>query len=315
MISVRTVLLSLALLGCDARQGRVPDWVASAPTPALAAVSCRMGWALGKAHLDQLLARFPQAERALERFLERTRVSPGEAGRITVYLAPPDPAAPPSGGAAQAPDLVIQLGGFDDPGGLQGAIADAFPAAGIQVLDGRELPLYAVLDWDPYRFRAMADGEGRVWLGDRAALARLGGGGRVSRVVARSMAMISPDAAVQGFIRPAELLREATGSLPGELARSLPRGIESLSWGLTPGPGPRALNGFELSLGGSRGAIEEALPWLQRLAATVTAMPGAPVQAPEFLQEKRRLGLRCQLTQDQVDLVLARLNQPAITGQ
>ena len=44
-------------------------------------------------------------------------------------------------------------------------------------------------------------------------------------------------------------------------------------------------------------------------------MPGAPVQAPEFLQEKRRLGLRCQLTQDQVDLVLARLNQPAISGQ
>ena len=65
-------------------------------------------------------------------------------------------------------------------------------------------------------------------------------------------------------------------------------------------------------MGGSRAAIQQALPWLQRMAAAVTAMPGAPAQAPEFLQEARRLGLRCQLTQAQVDLVMARLNQPAV---
>ena len=305
MLPVRTVLLSLALLGCDARQGKVPDWVASAPAPAVTAVSCQAGWATGPSHLALLPAPFPQAERARARFLERTRIQSGETGRITVYLA--EPAA-----GARVPDLVIQLGGFNDPGGLQGAIADAFPAAGTQRLEQQELPLFAVLDWDPYRFRAMADGQGRIWLGDLAALARLGGGARVRRAVAGSMARISPEAPIQGYIRPDELLPDGSGSLPGELARSLPRGIDFVAWGLTPGPDPKGLNGFELSVGGSRAAIQQALPWLQRMAAAVTAMPGAPAQAPEFLQEARRLGLHCQLTQEQVDLVMIRLNQPAV---
>jgi len=305
LLPVRTVLLSLALLGCDLRRGEAPDWVASAPAPAVAAVSCQVGWAMEPGHLEALMARFPQAERALDRFLEQTRISPRDPGRITLYLADPPV------GSAPEPDLLIQLGGLGHPGVLEAAMADAFPSAGNLAQGGRELPLFAVLDLDPHRFRAWADGEGRVWLGDQAVLGRLGSGrGRDSRALAAAMAPIHGEAAIQGFIRP------AAGAGPGrtgEAVPGLPGGIDALAWSLTPGAEPKALNRFELVLRGSRGAVLEAGPWLQRLAVAATAAtPAGPAQAPDLLQESRQLVLRCQLSQEQLDLVLAKLALPAI---
>jgi hypothetical protein len=38
-------------------------------------------------------------------------------------------------------------------------------------------------------------------------------------------------------------------------------------------------------------------------------------QAPEILQEQRRIGLRCQLTGEQINQALARLAQPGIRFQ
>ena len=49
------------------------------------------------------------------------------------------------------------------------------------------------------------------------------------------------------------------------------------------------------------------------MAAAATGLQGASSQAPEILQEARRIGLRAQLTQEQVNLALAKLNQPGIT--
>src|SRR5208337_2354805 len=114
--------------------------------------------------------------------------------------------------------------------------ADAFPAEGAMSMDNRELPLFGIMDARPRRIRALADGEGRIWLGDEASLAGLSeDAARAQAALAGSAGWISRAAAIQGFIRPQELLPGSGGGLPRDLARDLPRGIESLSWSLTPG--------------------------------------------------------------------------------
>ncbi len=303
MTSVRPLLLCLALLGCEARRPQAQDWVRSAPAPAATAISFRADWALQQPRLRVLLERYPLAGRSLDLFLTRVKLNLGQdPGRLTIYLTRPRLAAPSLG-------FLIQLGGFPDPGGLQVAIADVFPVEGSQSMENRDHPLFVLLDLDPYHIRAMADGEGRVWLGDGAVLARLATGpGQVSDDLAAASAWISRTAPIQGFIRPAELADQ----VPGELARNLPRGIDALAWGVTPGLDWNAPNGFELSVTGTEAAIEQASPWLQRFVAAAQAAPGAPAQPPEILQEARRLSLRCLLSQEQVDVAMARLDQPPL---
>ncbi|MDR3673118.1 MAG: hypothetical protein P4L36_19895 [Holophaga sp.] len=287
MIFARTMLLCLVLLGCE-RRTQVPDWVRSAPAGAVLATSFRADWALQQPRLQALLERFPMAGRALDLVLVRTRINlDQETGRLTVYQTRPAPAA----------GFLIQLGGFRDPGGLQVAIADVFPVDS-KALDNREHPLFVILDLDASHVRAVADGEGRVWLGDPAALARLAPAAVPNGDLAASAAWMNAKAAIQGFLRPSEL--------PEDLARNLPKGIVALVWGVNPGAGPDSPIGFELCLAGPGEAIEQALPWLQRFAATVT-----PSQPPEILQESRRVSLRCPLSQEQVDAAMAKLGQPA----
>jgi hypothetical protein len=295
MIFARTLLLCLVLAGCDARRAQAPDWVRSAPAGALTAVSFRTDWALQQPRLRTLLEGYPMAGRSLDLFLVRARLPlRREAGRLTVYLTRP--------GAG----FLIQLDGFRDPGGIQAAIADVFPVDSSLAMDNRDHPLYVILDLDSSHIRAMADGEGRVWLGEAAALARLAAGpARALGDLAAPAGWISGSAEVQGFLRPAE-----PGA--GNLAANLPGGIESMAWGVTPGPAADAPNGFELSLAGSAEAIEQASPWLQRFVAAVGAAPGPPVQPPEILQERRRISLRCPLSQGQVDAAMAKLGQPPL---
>jgi hypothetical protein len=297
MIFARTLLLCLALLSCGCRRAQAPDWVASAPAAAVMAVSFRTDWALEQPRLRTLLEPFPLAGRSLDLVLTRVRMNTAqEGGRLTVYLA--------------QPGFLIQLGGFRDPGGLQVAIADAFPVDG-QAADNPNRPLFVVLDLPPSHIRAMADKNGRVWLGDPAALAGLGSGRlRARGSLAACADWINGSAAIQGFICPSELLADHTVGLPGDLARDLPRGIEALAWGLTPGSGQDPTNGFELALAGSPEAIQRAAPWLQRFVAAATAMQGPAASTPEILQESRRIGLRCQLSQEQVDVAMAKLDQP-----
>jgi hypothetical protein len=295
----RAVLLCLALLGCEVRRARTPDWVVSAPGGTETAISCVPAWALAPAHFQALLQGFPPAGRALAVFLERTRIDPRqETGRVTFYLSRPTPAA--------GPEVLIQLGGFRDPGRLQVAIADAFPAAGTLAVDHRDLPLFVLLDQGSRHFRAVADGDGRIWLGDLPALARLGPGRiRAWSGLAEASAWISGAAAVQGFILPRE-------PAAGSAAWRLPRGIQALAWGVTPGPTADSLHGFELALAGSRSAILGAVPWVEDFVAAAQATPGHPAQLPDLLQERRRLGLRWRLTQAQLNVALGRLELPAV---
>jgi hypothetical protein len=81
---------------------------------------------------------------------------------------------------------------------------------------------------------------------------------------------------------------------------------------VTPGPRQDSPNGFELALAGSPEAIQRSAPWLQRFVAAVMAVPGPSGQIPEILQESRRIGLRCQLSQEQVDAAMLKLDQPPL---
>jgi hypothetical protein len=294
----RTVLLCLALLGCGARRAKAPDWVLSAPGDTETAISCAPAWAMAPAHFQALLQGFPPAGRALAVFLERTRIDlRQETGRVTFYLSRPAPGA--------RSEVLVQLGGFRDPGRLQVAVADAFPAAGTLVVDHRELPLFVLLDQGPSHFRAVADGAGRIWLGDLPALARLGPGHVLPwSGLAVASSWISGAAAVQGFVLPREPAAQA--------AWRLPRGIQALAWSVTPGPGAASFHGFELALAGSRPAIQGAVPWLEDFVAAAQATPGPQAQLPDLLQERRRLGLRWRLTQAQLNVALGRLDLPAI---
>ena len=308
--SARALLLCLALLGCQARRAKTPDWVLSAPAATAVAISGRAAWVLEQPHYQAILERFPPAELALATFLRRTHINARQdMGRVTVYVSNP---TPPAGPGAPA-EFLIQMAGFRNPGKVQVAIADAFPSEGTLPMDNRDLPLFILMELPPYHLRAMADGEGRVWLGDLTSLARLGSGGPYTwRSLAASADWISDRATVRGFVRPQDLLQATSRKLPGELARALPPGIETLAWGLTPGVEADDLNGFELSLTGTAEAVQGTSSWLQRFVDTVMAVPGAPNQVPELLQEQHRIGLRCALTQAQVNVAMARLGQPSI---
>jgi hypothetical protein len=318
MTCARSILLCLALVslvaGCRDRRAE-PEWLRSAPGSAPAAISCPVGWTMDRTHLRAALGHHPEAARALERFLERTRIDPRDPGRVTFYLARPEgPASastpPEAAGAGRAPDLVVMLSDFANPGQLQAAIADAFPLAAGEITDP---PHYSVLDLPPFRFRALVDREGRIWLGDLDALTRMGSiRPRYRGELAAALARIGPAAWFQGFILPEPLLTDTTAGLPGELARSLPHGVAALAWGLTPGPDPAAPNHFELTLTGPRGAIQHSAGWFERLLAAAAAMPGTPAPSADLLQENHRLGMRCQLSQEQTDLMLLKLGLPVL---
>ena len=305
-------LVLAAGLGC--RRTRAQDWAASAPAGTIMAVSGQAGWLLEQPGFQQLMERYPYADQSLDLFLKKARISPHqESGRISIYVTAFNGPAGAAGGPG-APDFLIQLGGFRDPAGIQVAMADAFPVEGSLPAGRRELPVFVILDLNAYHFRAVADPEGRIWIGDLRVLARLGAGGPEPAVLS-ALAWIGAGAPLQGFLRPGPILAGPSARIPPELAKNLPEGLEALAWGVTPGPGGRdGLHRFELAVTGSPAAVQQVTPWLQRFLAAAAAVPGAPAgPAPELLQERARIGLRCQLTGGQIDQLMARLAQPGLS--
>jgi hypothetical protein len=313
--SLSMVLAVLLVLSCQGRKAKAPDWVLTAPASTVMAVSGATGWVLEQPHFQSLLERFPMAEQSLDLFLKKAKINPHqETGRVSFYILSELSLGQGDTAKVQPSDFLIQLGGFRNPGALNVAILDAFPQEGSFPVDGRELPLYVLMDYNQFHIRAVVDGGGRVWLGDLGALAKLGSGRIGPRdPVQESTRWTNGGAAFQGFLRPQGLLREASAKLSTEVARNLPHGIDALAWSVTPGTGAEATHRFELAITGTPEGILEVAPWLERFVAAATGLPGAPVQAPEILQEARRIGLRAQLTQEQVNIALAKLNQPGIT--
>jgi hypothetical protein len=84
-------------------------------------------------------------------------------------------------------------------------------------------------------------------------------------------------------------------------------------WSITPALEKDQPMRFELALAGTPEGINQVTPWLQRLVAAANAVQSGPSAAPELMQEKRRVGLRCTLTPEQVRLVMEKLGQPGFS--
>ena len=308
--AVALCLVLAVATACGKRKGASADWVATAPAATVMAVSGQAGWLLEQRGFQTYLEKFPYADQTLDLFLKKARINPHhETGRVSLYVM--------SFGGFQAgsvPEFLLQVGGFKDQAAVHLAITDAFPAEGSLTVNNHELPIYVILDINQYHIRAVADAQGRIWLGDLKTLTRLGAGTFPGRhPVLGALEWVNGAAPFQGFIRTKPILDDLSGKAPAELMRNLPQGIEALAWSVTPGqPGKDGLHRFELAIAGSPEGIVQVAPWIQRFVAVASS--GAPgAQAPEILQERSRIGLRCQLTGAQINLALAKLSQPGIT--
>jgi len=311
--------LALALVfmaACGKRKPAAPDWALRAPAGTLMAVSGQAGWLLEQPGFQTYLEKFPYADQTLDLFLKKARINPHQdSGRITLYVM----SLPPQGTqdlVKSVPDFLIQLGGFKDQAAVHMAITDAFPAEGSLPVNKQEMPIYVIMDINQFHIRAVADPSGRIWLGDLRTLAKLGAGTLSLRdPVLKASEWINGAAPFQGFVRTKPILDNLSGTVPPEFARNLPQGIEGLAWSVTPGSlGKNGLHRFELAITGSPEGVVQVAPWVQRFVAAASSLQGAPAaQGPEVLQERTRIGLRCQLTSEQVNQALSKLSQPGIT--
>ena len=311
------VAMMLALApACGRRRPAAPAWALAAPAATVMAVSGQAGWVLEQPGFQAFIEKYPYADQALDLFLKRAHIDPHlETGRITFY-ALSFPAQKGEKGQVTVPEFVIHLGGFKNQSAVHMAITDAFPAEGFLPLGKQEFPVYVVLDFNQYHFRAVADPAGGIWLGELRSLATLGAGPLPHQSpVLHACEWINGAAPIQGFLRPQAILEDLSGRVPPELAKNLPKGIDALAWSVTPGgPGKDGLHRFELSLSGSREGVVQVAPWIQRFVAIASSVQGTtPAQAPEILQEKHRIGLRCRLSGEQINQAMGKLWQPGIS--
>lgn len=295
---------------------RVPGWVQAAPGDSLAALSGEAGWMLTHPEVQSFMARDPVVERALDLFLQKAHINPRlETGRVTFHVI----GVPQKGEGNLQKGLehvLIQLNQFKDPAALVGALAESFPQEGTLRIQGHDWPLYVILDLETgttkAHIRAASDEKGQVWLGSLEALGRLasrdGLGARADAALAAEW--ISPKAPFQGYLQPEALLSGLKKNLEGSIVKDLPQGITALFWSVTPGEEKEQPVKFELALAGSPDGINQVAPWLQRLVAAVNAVQASPQGgSPELMQERRRVGLRCSLTPQQLKLVMEKLGQ------
>jgi hypothetical protein len=296
-------------------KARVPGWVQVAPLDSVAAFSGEAGWMLSHKDVQSLLSRDPMVERALDLFLQKAHINPRtETGRLTVHVM----GVPQKGEDALQKGLehvLIQLNQFKDPVALVVALAESFPQEGSLRLQGREWPLHVILDVEAggtkAHIRAASDEKGQIWIGSLEALSRMAAKKSLDSQPDAALAAewISPRAPFQGYLQPEALLGVWRKSMEGSALKDLPTGVTALFWSITPSTEKDQPVRFELALAGTPEGINQVAPWLQRLVAAANAVQSAPGAAPELLQEKRRVGLRCALTPDQLKLVMEKLGQ------
>jgi hypothetical protein len=287
----------------------------------LAALSGEAGWMLTHPEIQSFIARDPMVERALDLFLQKAHINPRlETGRVTFHVV----GVPEKGEDSLRKGLehvLIQLNQFKDPAALVGALAESFPQEGSLPIQGHEWPLFVVLDVEASgvkaHIRAASDEKGQVWIGSLEALSHLasknGLGSQPDAALAAEW--ISPRAPFQGYLQPEALLSGLRKSLEGSIVKDLPQGITALFWSVTPEGKKDQPIKFELALAGTPEGINQVTPWLQRLVAAVNAVQAAPSSgSPELMQEKRRVGLRCSLTAQQLKLIMEKLGQPWVSS-
>ena len=316
LFSAVAALASLPFGASCHPKAHLPGWVQAAPGDSLAAFSGEAGWMLSHKDIQAFIARDPMVERALDLFLQKAHINPrAETGRITFHVL----GVPQKGEATLQKGLeqvLIQLNQFKDPAALVGALAESFPQEGSLRIQDRDWPLYVILDVETggtkAHIRAASDEQGQVWIGSLDALSRLASkkGLGANADAALAAEWISPRAPFQGYLRPEALLGSLRQNLEGSIVKDLPQGVHALFWSITPAEEKDQPVRFELALAGTPEGINQVAPWLQRLVAAANAVQPSPGAAPELLQEKRRVGLRCTLTVEQLKQVMEKLGQP-----
>jgi len=300
-------------------RNRVPGWVLAAPSDSLAAFSGEARWMLTHKEVQSFISRDPMVERALDVFLQKAHISPSlETGRVTFHII----GMPQKGESTLQQGLehaLIQLNQFKDPAALVGALAESFPQEGSLRIQGRDWPLYVILDIETggtkAHIRAASDERGQVWIGSLEALTHLAAkeGLGAEPDAALAAEWINPRAPFQGYLQPEALLGGLRKHLEGSVIKDLPQGVHALFWSIAPAEEKDQPVRFELALAGTPDGINQVTPWLQRLVAATNAIQAAPGAAPELMQEKRRVGLRCSLTAQQLKLVMEKLGQPGFS--
>ncbi len=301
------------------RKTRMPAWAHTAPADTLIVVSGEASWMLTQKEIQAVLSQEPMVERALDLFLQKAHINPRtETGRVTfqVFGNPPQGASDLKKGLEH---VLIQLNQFKDPAALLAALAESFPQEGSLRIRGREWPLYVILDIETggvkAHIRAASDEQGQIWIGSLESMNHLASQDNLGAQPDAALAAewIDPKAPFQGFLRPEPLLGGLRKNLDESVVRDLPQGVNALFWSVTPGQGPDQPIRFELALAGTPEGIDRVTPWLQRLVAAANAVQSTPGTAPELMQEKRRVGLRCALSSEQLKLVMEKLGQPGFS--
>ena len=321
LIPAAVALVCLPFASSCRPKPRLPGWVQAAPGDSLAAFSGEAGWMLTHKEVQSFISRDPMVERALDLFLQKARINPRtETGRVTFHVI----GVPQKGEDTLQKGLehaLIQLNQFKDPAALIGALAESFPQEGSLHIQGRDWPLYVILDIEAQgtkaHIRAASDEKGQVWIGSLEALNRMAAKEGLASQPDAALAAewISPRAPFQGYLQPEALLGGLRQHLEGSFVKDLPEGVNALFWSITPGEEKDQPIRFELALAGKPEGINQVTPWLQRLVAATSAVQPAPGMAPQLMQEKRRVGLRCLLTAEQLKLVMEKLGQPGFSFQ
>ena len=307
---IPVALLAVAFMGCRGVSPRAEDWVASAPEKSVMGVSCHLGWMLEMPEFRQLVTRYPVFDQALELFLDRAKIDPAsETGRVSVYAL-----KIPNMDTASANDLretaLIQIAGFRDPKAIQQVIAETFPPEGSLSMGGREYPLFVVLDMVldkiDIHIRMFTDGDGRLWIGDLAAFQDLSKKRQIGidGPIPRASEWVSPSGAVQGFVQPELIPKDALK----ELAGVIPAGIKGLAWSFSPTQSDGQIISLDLAVTGTDEAVTKLKPWMQRLFTMASTLAGEGAGQPETVQEGNRMGIRCQFRQDQLSSALDMIN-------
>lgn len=314
ILAVPTLALGVALLTPACRpKAAGPAWIQASPSGSQMAVSGRLGWLTRDPHFRAFLEKSPEAAQALDIFLQRARINPAtDPGRLTLHLL----SAPQEGKFTKG--FLLALDQFQDPKGLQMALASSFPPEGTLHWNGVDCPLHVILDVDSPSFkahlRALADPSGRIWIGDLETLTQVANGAfGPSPELARAASWITPAATLQGFLRPEPLMKTFKDSGGEDLPLDLPKGIAYLVWSVTPPEGEGAPYQFEVSLSGQESGISQATPWLQRLAAIAGTVQSGQAPPPEIQSGKDWVSLRMRLTGAQAEQVLSKLGQSFVS--
>ncbi len=301
--------------GCGSKSAKGPEWMRSVPAGCQVAFSAEARWILENKEFQRTLAKSPLAEQALDLFLGKAKISPHlETGHITFFvMGVPKLDQQKPENLARA--FLIRLSGFKNPKSLYLALAESFPQEGSLVVEGKDLPLHVILDMNEVHLRAVAEPGGATWIGDLSTFAALSAASKVAArgALARATEWTNPKAPFQGFIMTESLMAQLPkDKLPAEWAAELPQGLEVLSWSIDPATDGKGAHRVELAVAGKPEGVTRTVPWLQRLVAVSNSLDPKGKLAAELVQEKDRAGVRCTLSQEQLNTLMNRLGQPAV---